>query len=123
MPTCLVHNCETSQGLVDFYLLSPLFQDQIPFDPHQRPSLKLSHRRLGPFEIKHQVGPLAYCLKLPHRIRQLHQVFNIVKLSTALEDPIPERKLQAPLLPIVVDKEPEWEVKEILDSRWHWRRF
>jgi len=34
--TCLVHNCETSRGLLDFYLLSPLFQDQIPFDPHQR---------------------------------------------------------------------------------------
>ena len=25
------------------------------------PSLKLSHRRLGPFEIKCQVKPLAYC--------------------------------------------------------------
>ena len=36
MPTCLVHNCETSRGLLDFHLLSPLFQDQIPFDPHQR---------------------------------------------------------------------------------------
>jgi len=31
-----VHNCETSWGLLDFHLLSPLFQDQIPFDPHQR---------------------------------------------------------------------------------------
>jgi len=35
VPTCLVHNCETSWGLLDFHLLSPLFQDQIPFDPHQ----------------------------------------------------------------------------------------
>jgi len=25
--------------------------------------------------------------------------------------------------PIVVDGEVEWEVEEILDSRWHWRRF
>jgi len=62
-----------------------------------RPSLKLSHRRLGPFEIEHQVGPLAYCLKLPHGMRQLHPVFNVVKLSAALEDPILERKPQAPL--------------------------
>ena len=51
-----------------------------------RLSLKLSHRRLGPFEIEHQVGPLAYCLKLPHRMRQLHPVFNVVKLSAAPED-------------------------------------
>jgi len=34
-----------------------------------RPSLKLSHCRLGPFEIEDQVGPLAYHLKLPHGMR------------------------------------------------------
>jgi len=88
-----------------------------------RPSPKLSHRRLGPFEVEHQVGPLAYRLKLPHGMRQLHPVFNVVKLSTAPEDPIPGRKPQAPLPPIVVDGEEEWEVEEILDSRWHRRRF
>jgi len=60
------------------------------------PSLKLLHRRLGPFEIEHQVGPLAYHLKLPHRIRQLHPVFNVVKLSAAPEDLILGRKPQAP---------------------------
>jgi len=86
-------------------------------------SPKLSHYKLGPFEIERQVGLLTYCLKLPHGIRQLHLVFNVVKLSTTLEDLIPERKPQAPLLPIVIDREPEWEVKEILDSHWHWRRF
>jgi len=30
---------------------------------------KLSHHRLGPFEIERQVGLLAYCLKLPHGMR------------------------------------------------------
>jgi len=87
------------------------------------PSPKLSHRRLGPFEVKRQVGLLAYRLKLPHGMRQLHPVFNVVKLSTAPEDPILGRKPQAPLPPIVVDREEEWEVEEILDSRWHRRRF
>ena len=70
-----------------------------------RPSLKLSHRRLGPFEIESQVGLSAYCLKLSHRMRQLHPVFNIVKLSAAPEDLILGRKLQAPPPPIVVDGE------------------
>jgi len=88
-----------------------------------RPSPKLSHRRLGPFEIERQVGPLAYRLKLPHGLRQLHPVFNMVKLSAALDDPIPGRKPQAPPPPIVIDGEPEWEVEEVLDSRWHQRRF
>jgi len=88
-----------------------------------RPSPKLSHRRLGPFKIECQVRLSAYRLKLPHGMRQLHPVFNIVKLSAAPEDPILERKPQAPLPPIVVDREEEWEVEEILNSHWHRRRF
>ena len=88
-----------------------------------RLSLKLSYRRLGPFEIECQVGPLAYWLKLPYGMRQLYPVFNIVKLSTAPDDPISERKLQVLLPPIVINGKPEWEVEEILDSRWHQRRF
>jgi len=87
------------------------------------PSPKLSHRRLGPFEIERQVGPSAYRLKLPHGLRQLHLVFNVVKLSAAPDDPIPGRKPQVPPPPIIVDGEPEWEVEEVLDSRWHRRRF
>ena len=82
----------------------------------------MSHCRLGPFEIECQVGPLAYCLKLPHGMRQLYPVFNIVKLS-ATSDPILGRKPQALPLPIIVDGEEEWEVEEILDSCWHQRRF
>jgi len=84
---------------------------------------KLSYHRLGPFKIEYQVGPLAYHLKLPHGMRQLHLVFNVVKLSAALEDSIPERKLQAPLPLIIINREEEWKVEEILDSRWHQRRF
>jgi len=87
------------------------------------PSPKLSHCRLGPFEIECQVGPLAYRLKLPHGMRQLHPVFNVVKLSATPENPILGRKLQAPPPPIVINGEEEWEVEEILDSRWHRRRF
>jgi len=88
-----------------------------------RPSPKLSHRRLGPFKIECQVGPSAYRLKLPHGMRQLHPVFNVVKLFAAPEDPILGRKLQALPPPIIVDREKEWEVEEILNSRWHQRRF
>jgi len=56
-------------------------------------------------------------------MRQLHLVFNIVKLSAAPDDPVPGRKPQAPPPPIIVDGEEEWEVEEILDSRWHQRWF
>jgi len=108
---------------------APVFQpgDQVYLDASDIKttclSPKLSHRRLGPFEIEHQVGLLAYRLKLPHGLRQLHLVFNVVKLSAAPDDPIPGRKPPALPPPIVVNREPEWEVEEILDSRWHRRRF
>jgi len=56
-------------------------------------------------------------------MRQLHPVFNIVKLSAAPEDLILGRKPQALPSPIIVDREEEWKVEEILNNRWHWRRF
>ena len=69
------------------------------------------------------MGPLVYHLKLPHVMKKLHPVFNVVKLSATLEDPILRKKPKSLLLPIVIDGEEEWEVEEILDSCWHRRRF
>ena len=54
-----------------------------------RPSRKLSHQRLGPFPIVKKVGNNAYHLHLPPSMSRLHLVFNVVKLTLALEDPIP----------------------------------
>jgi len=56
-------------------------------------------------------------------MKQLYLVFNVVKLTLAPDDPIPGRKLTDHPLPIIIDRELEWEVEEILDSHWHWRRF
>ena len=86
-------------------------------------SLKLSHYFLRPFIVEYQVGPLAYCLKLPHTMKKLYPIFNIVKLSTALDDPIPEWRAEPLPLPIIVDGEKEQKVEKILDSCWHQRRF
>ena len=66
---------------------------------------------------------MAYRLKLPHWIKQLHPVFNVVKLTPALEDPITGQRAEDHPPLIVIDREAEWKVEEILDSRWHWRRF
>jgi len=66
---------------------------------------------------------MAYRLRLPHQIKQLYLVFNVMKLTLALDDLITGRKTEDHLLPIVIDGEVEWEVEEILDSRWHQRRF
>ena len=66
---------------------------------------------------------MAYRLKLPHWMKQLHPVFNVVKLTPAPDDLITGRKMENYPPPIVIDGEVEWEVEEILDSRWHRRRF
>jgi len=66
---------------------------------------------------------MAYHLKLSHQMKQLYPVFNIVKLTLAPDDPITGQKTEDHLLPIVIDREVEWKVEEILDSCWHRRRF
>ena len=66
---------------------------------------------------------MAYRLKLLHQMKQLYLVFNMVKLTPALDDPITGWKTEDHPLPIIIDGEAEWEVEKILDSRWHWRRF
>jgi len=69
---------------------APVFQpgDQVYLDASDikmtRLFPKLSHRRLGPFEIECQVRPLAYRLKLPHRLRQLHPVVIFQKYDNYL---------------------------------------
>ena len=59
---------------------------------------------------------MVYKLKLPYLIRQLHPIFNIVKLSVTLEDLILGRKLEEYLLFILINGEEEWKVEEILNS-------
>ena len=73
--------------------------------------------------MERRIRPIAYCLKLPHRIKQLHPVFNVVKLTPALDNPITGQKTEDHPPPIVIDREAEWEVEEILNSCWYWRRF
>ena len=48
---------------------------------------------------------------------RLHPVFNVVKLTLAPEDPIHGRHPLPPPLPEIVDREEEWVVEEILDSK------
>jgi hypothetical protein len=88
-----------------------------------RPSSKLSHRRLGPFVVEASVGLGAYRLALPPHFRRLHPVFPVVKLSPAPPDPILGRQPAQPPPPTLVDSEEEYEVEVILDSRMRYNRL
>jgi len=71
--------CKAQEDMTQYYnrkrTLAPMYKpgDQVFLDVSDIkmtcPSPKLSHHRLGPFEIECQVGLLAYCLKLPHGMR------------------------------------------------------
>ena len=63
------------------------------------------------------MSPSAYWLKLPHSMRRLHPVFNVIKLTAAPEDPIPGRRARPPPPPVVISGEEEYVVEQILDSR------
>jgi len=125
--------CKAQNNMKRYYncrrTLAPVFQpgDKVFLDildiRTTCPSQKLSHRRLGPFVVERWIRPMAYCLRLPHWMKQLHLVFNVVKLTPAPDDPITGRKTEDHPPPIVVDREVEWKVEEILNSRWHQRRF
>ena len=82
-----------------------------------QPSKKLSHHCLGPFKIVKKVGNGAYHLKLFQSMNCLHLVFNIVKLTPALPNPIPGHHLRPPPPLEIIDREEEWVVEEILDSK------
>jgi hypothetical protein len=54
----------------------------------KRPSSKLDHVKLGPYEIEKQISPVAYRLKLPHGMR-IHPTFHIGLLEKAPQDARP----------------------------------
>ena len=75
-----------------------------------RPSQKLSHQRLGPFLVIRKVGNGTYHLHLPPSMSRLHPVFNVIKLTLALEDPVPGQHLHPPPLLEIVNREEEVEL-------------
>jgi len=84
----------------------------------RRPSRKLDHRRLGPFEVvadPHLRTSHAVRLDLPASM-QIHPVFHVSLLEHAAQDPFPCQR-QPPPPPVVVDGEDEYHVDDVLDSR------
>jgi len=92
---------------------------------HQISELHAPHRNscIDNFVVEQQIRSMVYHLRLPLWMKQLHPVFNVVKLTLALNDLITGWKMEDHPLPVIIDGEAEWEVEEILDSHWYWRRF
>ncbi|CCO36910.1 Retrotransposable element Tf2 155 kDa protein type 1 [Rhizoctonia solani AG-1 IB] len=84
-----------------------------------RPSIKLSHKKLGPYLVLEKIGSHAFKLSLPHTMH-IHPVFHVNLLQKFHPDPHGRDPHQPP--PIITEEgEEEYEVEEILDSKWKGR--
>ena len=87
----------------------------------QRPSKKLDWKRLGPFTVIERIGTQAYRLQLPASMK-VHPMFHVSLLEPYQLSTIPDHTRPLPS-PIVVKSESEYEVEEILDSKYHYKRL
>ncbi|GKD56066.1 hypothetical protein Tco_1289453 [Tanacetum coccineum] len=60
---------------------------------------KLASRFVGPFEITERISPVAYRLRLPEELNDVHDTFHVSNLKKCLVDPT----LQVPLDEIQID--------------------
>ena len=75
----------------------------------KRPSSKLDHVRIGPFEVEKQTSKVNNRLKLPAKA-QIHSNFHVLLLEPAPKNPPVQTKWN-------IEEEDEYNVKKILDSR------
>ena len=81
-----------------------------------RPQKKLDWKNLGPFPVKKIISPYACELELPPAMK-IHPVFNVSLLRHAATSPLPGQVIPPPP-PVEIDGITEWEVEEIVDSRF-----
>jgi hypothetical protein len=79
------------------------------------PSHKLDNRHYRPFTIIKEVRKYAYQLNLPTTM-DVHLVFHIALLQPTHGDPMPGQQIPPPE-PIIIDREPLYEVEDVVDSR------
>ena len=83
----------------------------------QLASRKLGDHQLGPFEVLEWIRPIDYHIDLPLSLDQIHNIFHVDKLSPWKGNEV-NGVLPPPPEPVEIEGELEYEVDEILNSRW-----
>ena len=85
-----------------------------------RPSDKLDDKKLGPYRVLQRMGNF-YRLELPETMR-IYDVFHCWLLRKDPRDSL-EDQTNEPPDPVIVNENPEWEMNDILESRYHYNRL
>src|SRR5258708_5129230 len=87
------------------------------------PMKKLDHKWAGPFLITKVISPAAVKLRLSTQEKHVHPIVSVSSIHPYIPDKIVERPQPLQPGPITVEGEEEYEVKEILDSRFRWGKL
>src|SRR5260221_7072505 len=82
----------------------------------RQPSKKLLEKNLGPYDVIGKPGTHSVTLCLPHQFCSIHPVFHVSQLEPAQPNPFLLQQ-QPPPPPLQIDREVEYEVSKILDSK------
>lgn len=83
----------------------------------ERPSRKLSEKRLGPFEVLEKIGQTSYKLKIPKSWQVKTPVFHASLLHKYTPPSFDVQRVPDPPPPEVRDDVEEYHVEEVVDSR------
>ena len=81
-----------------------------------RPSKKLSEKYLGPYEIIARPSMQSFTLHLPDTMKAIHPVFHVSMLEPAIPNTFQQHSEPLPA-PVIIDREPEYKISKIVDSK------
>src|SRR5712664_2240169 len=84
---------------------------------------KLDHKWAGPFAVTKVISPAAIKLHLSAWEKNIHPVVSVSIICPHIPDEIVECPQPLQPGPIMVDDQEEYEVEEILDSRFRWGKL
>jgi len=77
---------------------------------------KFSKKYLGPYEIIAQPSLQSFTLCLPDTIRAIHPVFHVSMLKPATPNTF-QQYSEPPPAPVIIDREPEYKISKIVNSK------